>query len=218
MLSKKQLQIKNEEIFPDIIGKPFNNPFEIFIFNIKEKIIKFNLFDKSIIENSEIINYNNSSSSYCNGNNYLYISGGENRNLEIINKLWKIDLKNNIINEPIQIPPKKNHSMIFIPDNYIFIVGGNDKKTFYLDEQNLQISEWGDLNEERLEPALIRISNILYCFDKISSDTFSIEQTNLKDEKYEWKLIKPIIGPSLKNQKFNKTVRPPYVPGSTATK
>ena len=203
MLSKKQLQIKNEEIIPDIIGKPFNNPFEIFIFNIKEKIIKFNLFDKSIIENSELINYNNSSSSYCNGNNYLYISGGENKNLEIINKLWKIDLKNNIINEPIQIPPKKNHSMIFIPDNYIFIVGGNDKKTFYLDEQNLQISEWGDLNEERLEPALIRISNILYCFDKISSDTFSIEQTNLKDEKYEWKLIKPIIGPSLKNQKFN---------------
>ena len=107
MLSKNQFKIKNEEIIPDIIGKPFNNPFEIFVFNIKEKIIKFDIYDKSAIETSELNNYDNSFSAYCNGNNFLYISGGENKNHEIINKLWKIDLKNNKINDPIQIPPKK---------------------------------------------------------------------------------------------------------------
>ena len=204
MLSKNQFKIKNEEIIPDIIGKPFNNPFEIFVFNIKEKIIKFDIYDKSAIETSELNNYDNSFSAYCNGNNFLYISGGENKNHEIINKLWKIDLKNNKINEPTQIPPKKNHSMIFIPDNYIFIVGGNDKKTFYIDDNISQVSEWGDLNEERFEPALIRISNTLYCFDKISNDNFSVEQTNLSDKSYEWKLIKPLIGPTLKNEKFTQ--------------
>jgi hypothetical protein len=29
--------------------------------------------------------------------------------------------------------PKKNHSMIFIPPDKVFIVGGNDTKTFYFD-------------------------------------------------------------------------------------
>ena len=154
------LILKNEEFIPRIIGKPFNDPFEIFTFNRKEKNIKIQIYNEALIEKSELNNFSNTSSAYCNGNNCLYISGGETKNYEIIDKLWKINLENKFINNPIQISPKKNHSMISISNNYIFIVGGNDKKTFYFDDNNSKIYNWADLNKERIEPAINK--NIKY--------------------------------------------------------
>ena len=47
--------------------------------------------------------------------------------------------------------------MIFIPNNYVFIVGGNDRKTFYFNIENAEVCEWADLNKIRNEPALQRI-------------------------------------------------------------
>ena len=32
--------------------------------------------------------------------------------------------------------------MIFIPDKYVFIVGGNNKKIFYHDIENKEIVNW----------------------------------------------------------------------------
>ena len=209
MKTQKHLKIKDQEIIPDLIGKPLNDPFEIFVFNIKEKKFKIHEYSEQIINNSELCYYDNLSSSYCNGNNFLFISGGEKKNNEIINKFWKIDLKNRIIYDPIYISPKKNHSMIFLPMNYIFIVGGNDKKTFYIDTDNLEINEWADLKEKRIEPSLIKISNYLYCFgdndiNKQNDEKFTIEKTDLNQEKSEWELLIPQFGSSLGNLKFNQ--------------
>ena len=139
MLEKNKLQINNEEIIPELVGKPFIEPFEIFIFNTKEKNIKIQTYDIKNIEALELNDFNNTSYTYCNGNNILYLSGGEKKNLEIINKLWIIDLHNNKqIKNLLLLSPKKYHSMIFIPDNYIFFIGGNDKNTFYYDIKNSQ--------------------------------------------------------------------------------
>ena len=180
------------------------------MFNIKEKKIKIHSYSEKIINNSELCYYNDLSSSYCNGNNFLFISGGEKKNKDIINKFWKIDLKNRIIYDPIYISPKKNHSMIFLPMNYIFIVGGNDKKTFYIDIENLETYEWADLKEERIEPSLIKISNCLYCFgnnefNKQKGEQFTIEKTVLNQENPEWELLIPQFGSSLRNLKFTQT-------------
>ena len=120
---KKPLILK-EEIIPELIGKPFNDPFEIFIFNKKNKILKIQKYDKNIIEKNNLDDYG-ISSSYCNGNNFLFISGGENKNLEISENFWKINLETQEI-DSINMNPKKDHSMLFIPGNYVFIVGGND--------------------------------------------------------------------------------------------
>ena len=184
-MKKKPLIIQEDDIIPQVVGKPFNNPFEIFLFKKSNKILKIQTYDENIINNLGLNDYN-SSSAYCNGNNQLFISGGETENNEIINKLWQIDLiNNNSLNDPFIISPKKNHSMIFIPPEYVFIVGGNDKKTFYFDSENHEIYEWAELNIERFEPALQRVGNTLYCFDninKLNNEQLSFEKTDLSSK------------------------------------
>ena len=203
-MKKKPLEIQEEEIIPKIVAKPFSNPFEIFLFNKRDKILKIQTFDENTIENLSLNDYN-SSSTYCNGNNNLFISGGEKRNNEIINKFWEIDLENNFIKEPILIPPKKDHGMIFIPPGYVFMVGGNNKKTFFYDTKNQEICEWADLNMERTEPALQRIDNILYCFDnvnKANNSQLTFEKTELNSKNPKWTLIYPKFDSSLSKQKL----------------
>ena len=204
-MKKKPLIIQEDDIIPQVVGKPFNNPFEIFLFKKSNKILKIQTYDENIINNLGLNDYN-SSSAYCNGNNQLFISGGETENNEIINKLWQIDLiNNNSLNDPFIISPKKNHSMIFIPPEYVFIVGGNDKKTFYFDSENHEIYEWAELNIERFEPALQRVGNTLYCFDninKLNNEQLSFEKTDLSSKNPEWNLIYPKMDLSLSNQKL----------------
>ena len=209
VIKKKSLKISNEEIIPELVGKPFNDPFEVFLFTKEDKSLKIQTYDPTMINNLFLNNYS-PSSSYCNGNNHLFISGGEKKNGEIIDYFWEIDLKSQNIAEPVKIPPKKNHSMIFIPNNFVFIVGGNDKKTFFFNTENAEVCEWADLNLIRTEPALEKVSNYLYCFDNINkgiNDTFTLEKTDLNSNSPEWILLTPkfnfINGSNQKlNQKF----------------
>ena len=131
---QKGIELSNMMLnIPDLIGRPFNNPFDVEVFDKNKNTL--NLLDLSPenITETTIENYS-PLSSYCNGNNHLYISGGINKDNAILNDFWDIDLKNKTIEKiPEGIYPKKNHSMIFIPEKYVFIVDGNDKKTFYYD-------------------------------------------------------------------------------------
>ena len=194
-----------DEIIPEIVGKPFNNPFEVFVFNKKDKILKIQKYGYELIKNEGLDNYG-PSSAYCNGNNYLFISGGETKNSEIIKKFWKIKLDTQEI-ETFDMKEKKNHSMIYIKGDYVFIVGGNDLKTFYFDIKESSMNVWGDLNISRTEPSLILISNHLYCFDNVNSkgkkDEFTIERTDITLEHGDWEIIQPILD-SLENQKLNQ--------------
>ena len=206
---KKPLQINKKEIIPDVVGKSFSDPFEVFIFSRRDKSLKIFKYEPSIINNLKLSNYS-SSSAYCNGNNHLFISGGETINGELIDNFWKIDLTSKNIAEPVKIPPKENHSMIFIPDNYVFVVGGNDKKTFYFNNENGEICQWADLNNKRIEPSLERASSNLYCFDNINkgnNDVFIVEKTELTSNRPLWHLLVPKInfysnGLQKVNQKF----------------
>ena len=212
---KKIPLVIGKEIIPDMIGKPFNDPFEVFVFYKNDKILKIQKYENDIIEKYELDNYN-SSSAYCNGDNNLFISGGENRDLEIVQSFWTINLYTQEIDK-INMSGKQNHSMIFIPDNYVFIVGGNDLKTLYYDKENNEIYKWADLNKKRTEPALALISNNLYCLDNVNSknnDEFTLEKTDITSENPEWKLIKPNINSSSleiqkMNQKFFGVVKSP---------
>ena len=204
-MKKKPLEIEEEDIISDVVGKPFNNPFEVFLFRKSDKMLKIQTYDENIADNLGL-NLYNSSSAYCNGKNKLFISGGETKNNEIIDKLWEIDLENNnLIDEPINIPPKKDHSMIFIPPSYIFIVGGNDKKTFYYESEKKEVYDWANLNIERNEPALQRIGNDLYCFDninKVNNNQLSFEKTTLNSKNPKWILLYPSFDSSLSSEKL----------------
>ena len=191
---------------PNIIGKPFSDPFTIFEFMKRTKSLK-----ASKLEGKDLFGLEEDYgpySAYCNGDDKLYISGGE-KEKKCIEKFWKIDLNNEKI-ECYEMLPKKNHSMIVIPGNYVFIVGGQTKETFYFDHESNNFYGWKSLNKKRAEPGLILVNNFLYCFDNVNSlinfgeNNFTFEKTDLNGEKHEWELISPNMDiPNLKlNQKF----------------
>ena len=93
--------------------------------------------------------------------------------------------------------------MIFIQPNKVFVVGGNDTKTFYFDTIKKEIINAADLNIIRIETALKIIGNILFCFDnvnKANNDQLSFERINIDNPKAEWELVYPII----KGDKFQQ--------------
>ena len=158
------------------------------------------------------LNTLNSFTAYCNAKNCLYFSGGEkeqpyekednslpydeficidltelrtNKNQLVINKL------NNLIN------PRTWHSMIFVPNKYIFIVGGSNTKSVELyDIEEKKLTEDSELNEIRCECTLCLVNNTyLYAFYGFllhQDYNNSIERCNLLKEERKWENINVI--------------------------
>ena len=85
--------VLGEEKIPELIGKPFSEPFEVVVFHKNKKILKIQKYDQKIVNEEGLNNYG-SSSTYCNGDNKIFISGGEKRNGNFVEKFWKINLEN----------------------------------------------------------------------------------------------------------------------------
>ena len=199
---------KNSLMIPEIIGKPFNDPFCVFAFYKSQKNLKVLKNENANILNG-LEDYG-PYSSYCNGNNILFISGGETKDKKLVEKFWKIDLSKSELSDIqfIKMIPKKNHSMIIVPGDYVFIVGGQDRETFYYDMKNSydNFYGWKPLKNIRTEPALILVNNFLYCFDNLNSRQFTndltFEKTDLSLGNSEWELMHVNI-PNIKfDQKF----------------
>ena len=158
------------------------------------------------------LNTLNSFTAYCNAKNCLYFSGGEkeqpyekednslpydeficidltelstNKNKSVINKL------NNLIN------PRTWHSMIFVPNKYIFIVGGSNTKSVELyDIEEKKLTKDSELNEIRCECTLCLVNNTyLYAFYGFllhQDYNNSIERCNLLKEERKWENINVI--------------------------
>ena len=201
---------EEEEELTDV-AKPFNNPFEVYSYNKYEKEFQILNFNKEDLDNSEIEKFN-LTSSFCNGNNHLYISGGDNSLNQ--NRLWDVNLKNNSIKTYNLPNKKKNHSMIYVPNKYIFILGGNDKQVYYFDTESKQINNWGNLNEIHIEPSLGLYQNKqIYVFSN-NNNNLVVERTDLTSKKPSWEKIEPKLdddvlkfdqkfsGVSLKGNKF----------------
>ena len=199
-------KLNNIDIY-EMIGKPLYNPFEIFIFEINQKSIKIKAYNKTMVWKSKLDKFS-IDSSYCNGNNHLFISGGTDPiTRTILDLFWDIDLRSEDLSSPLQMSPKKNHSMIYI-NKKVFIVGGDDEKTLVYDIESKDISNLCNLTIKRFEPSLIRHDNYLYCFDsqrKKNDDRFSLERINLNDlGKSCWEIIYPNISPLLKDNVYNQ--------------
>jgi hypothetical protein len=198
------LNLDDEEVEDEItdVAKPFNNPFEVYLFNKQTRTFQILNFSNEDLENSEIDDKYNLSSSYCNGNNHLYISGGENSTND--NKFWDINLQNNSIKTYKLPDKKKNHSMIYVPNKYVFIIGGNDKHVYYYDTEAKEINKWADLNEIHIEPTLGLYKNKeIYVFSN-NDDKLQIEKTDLTKKKPSWEKIEPNFEDDLKfEQKFS---------------
>ena len=200
--------IKQEIIEPvDYIGKPLANPFEVYIFEIRKKIISKIKYSKEKERNYGLNKYG-INSAYCNGFNQLFISGGvDPYSNEILNDFLIIDLMNKTFKRKLNMPkPKKNHSMIY-SQNKVYIIGGNDESTMYYDINHNEMIEWSTLKIKKFEPSLIRYNNYLFCIDSSNkySNEYNFEKINLlSEDNPEWELVKPQISPDILNLDFTQ--------------
>ena len=170
------------------------------LLDIGDKIglISYNKFTQQTsqcIINNEALSIFTHISSYCNGNNTLYLSGGENSN-GYHDAFYAIDLFNC---DKIEQLPSLNevrgwHSMLYVPNSFIFIVGGTTRAVELYDVDRKDISYDSDLNELRREPTLCLVNNaLLYCFGGYvyEDEGFSttVERCNLRKGIRKWDYV-----------------------------
>ena len=192
-----------------LIGNPVAQscPFELRIFDTKSMELTNITFN--VEDHAELITFSHFSA-YCNGNNFLYLSGGETEvkdpntgtsSTKILNWISKINLDNGRRTqlEPMKYP-RTWHSMIYIPNKYVFIVGGKTTTSVeVLNTETGEISEDSNLNEFHCEPSLCLVNqNYLYCFLGYKSDfnsdfnsdySYTIERCNLRLKQRSWELV-----------------------------
>ena len=165
----------------------------ILIYNIKERN-----FSAEIIKNKKLYNFNHLSS-MCNCNNMLYISGGDEKNnysgkAKPINNFCCVNLFDKSIDELCNLNIARCwHSMLYIPYNYIFIVGGNTLDVELYNIKKKEITIDSKMNEIRNECTLFIMNNsILYAFCGISPEgTFltTVEKCNLRQKERIWSYV-----------------------------
>ena len=178
---------------------PYEKPFRILSYNSQENNISLKKYDKDILMYFELNNFSLSNSSYCNTYNDLFLSNGEN------NFLYKINnIDTNI--EKLDIIPwkKKFHSMIYIPNKYIYFIGGNNRSTFHYDFINKTFKLWAPLKYKEKYPSLIYLNKtFIYCFghQKKIDDLNFIERTNIK-MRPKWDVINLKLNEPFNLKKF----------------
>ena len=190
--------IKTElEATTEVIGTPLFDLGEnlgILIYYIRE-----NKFTAEIIKNKILSKFNHLSS-ICNANNILYLSGGDEQNnksnkTKPINLFYSIDLlKTNKINQlPSLNTPRCFHSMLYIPDKYIFIIGGGTKEVELYDIKKNELSIDSRMKEIRNESTLFVMNNsVLYSFCGMSPEGAflnTVEKCNLRQKERSWSYV-----------------------------
>ena len=188
------ISIKNENISDNIeeyirinthlIGKPIINKLIYYLYNKYTQELKEIKYSEKDVINLKLNNYS-SLDTYCNAKNCLYIYESSSKYDEFeSNRFFCINLITNEINLISSNFPKRIlHSMIYIPECYIFIIGGKDTKevlVYKIKKDNINYEKYPiSLPNELLEPSLIYIDNkYLYIFENSTFD-FKILRNNL---------------------------------------
>ena len=192
--NKERKEGKHKAIQKKIL-KPTKNPFGLIIITPSNSSISFEKFPQKISKKYGLYNFNYTSA-YCDSPDYLFISGGE-QNFEISNCFWIIDHELYNIKYKQMPYKKKNHSMIYVNEDLVFIVGGNTVETFYYDIKKDEFAKCGDINELTQEPTLIKINGFIYCLSNLQDKNY-FERINIKNLPGTWEKINPIL--SYKNK------------------
>ncbi len=154
------------------------------------------------------LTYFNSFTAYCNAKNCLYFSGGEKEqpyeveeNSEKYDDFYCLDLtelnrgeNKLVLNQLNKLnEPRTWHSMIYVPNKYIFIDGGNTKQVELYDIEEKKLTQDSELNEFRCECTLCLVNNMyLYAFFGFilhQEYNNSIERCNLLKEDRKWEYV-----------------------------
>ena len=168
--------------------QPKINPFGVFIYSPKEGTFDLKTYSDKLISDAELNKYKEEGA-YCNSFKDLYISEGK--------EFWIINNTSFSVKKKKTPIEKKNHSMIFLSflsgSSKVFLIGGYDKKVFYLDLKKNYFMNWAETNELHIRPALIKIDNYLYILDGVKESKICFERTKLSDDSKSWEKICPSI-------------------------
>lgn len=149
-------------------------------------------FEKSVTEYNDFFCIDLNQLCLNNNNDNDLISDNDNvltNNLTNINEKSELNIKQ----LPNLLEPRTWHSMIFIPEHYIFIVGGSTKSVELYDIEKNILTKDSDLNEMRSECTLCLVnSTYLYAFcGFILHETFncSVEKCNLRKSIRVWEFV-----------------------------
>lgn len=186
------INIISSPVFP--VDLPSNN-LSLILFDKTKGLFEV----KNIIINDEDINLSVSNfSAYCNMDNKLFISGGmqnETGQNQLTNVFFYINLRTLEIKRLPNLKENRAwHSMIFVPEKYIFIVSGLGSKLVELyDYENGVVEEDSTLNEMRCECSCCVVNNMyLYVFCGYLENfgfLHSIEKSNLRKNKRKWEVV-----------------------------
>ena len=192
----KESYINNQrdEIKYNILLFPKLNPFELYEYNVNLNKINFIKYTDNTLNFFSLYKFSKESA-FCNSEKELFMSGGvyNGRNL---NLFWIVEKKNLQIFRKIMPIYKKYHSMLYIPDNFIIITGGDTLSTFIYDIQNNQFIKWASLNEKHFQPGLVLYNDYIYAFDSLNDkkkEKIFFERTDLTSKNPSWEKIFPIF-------------------------
>lgn len=187
---------KDYETSCNILGVPLfdlGGEVGLLLYNIVQRS-----FTSELVKDKKLARFNHLSS-FCNGKDTLFLSGGEINDKKgkenSISDFCSVDLLNsNTINKlPNLKTPRAWHSMIYIPKKYVFIVGGGTKTVELYDQEKNSITEDSQMKEIRNECTLCCMNNaVLYAFCGISIDgTFisTVEKCILRNNKRTWSYV-----------------------------
>ena len=186
---KEILDDESDPIIPKII-KPKFYPFSLFVYKPKEGKITLEEYASNIVKEFHLKKIS-SGSSYCNSPDSLFISGGGIFYKNPINDFWIINKEDYSIELKKMPGAKRDHSMIYIPNQLILIIGGGDIKCYIYDIQKNIFFNWADLNEIRFKPALLKLNNYIYCFSQLTKEKNYFERTNISSKYPRWEKIFP---------------------------
>ena len=174
---------ENEEIYSQII-KPKLNPFELIVFLTNNSTIQIEQYPSDILNKYKLDKFN-TNYAFCNSPNFLFLSGENN--------FWIINKKTYSIKRLKLKISKNNHSMLYVPNFGVFVVGGDTNKTYYYDIKNNKFKIWGNtMSNNNIKPALIFFDDYLYCFQILNEKNNYFEKTYLgENTQKKWEIIYP---------------------------
>ena len=201
---EQNLNKENEEIYNTILF-PKLNPFELIEYNTLENKIRYIKCPGQTVNFCSLYKFSKESA-FCNSENDLFMSGGL-YNGKTLNYFWIINKKNFQILKKTMPILKKYHSMLYIPDNFVLIAGGDTLSTYIYDIENKQFIRWASMNKKHFQPGLIISGDYAYAFsalyDKKEENNF-FEKTDLTSKNPKWEKVFPIFDISgIKNDLYS---------------
>ena len=184
-----------QDIIQKKILKPKKNPFGILVITPSKDSISLEKYPEYTTKKLNLYDFNYTSA-YCDSPNFLFISGGEQKS-KILDNFWIIEHElYNIENKKMPYP-KKNHSMIYIEEGLVYIVGGNNNITFFYDLEKDEFIKCGNLIQACLEPTLLRINDFIYCLSSLKDKNF-FERIKISRMSGNWEKVNVFISPENK--------------------